>query len=294
MAPMMRLIGKMMANTAILSLLAACTVSTPTPTITSPASKLPTVTAQPSIAPSETAISTSPPTSFPLPVTSGTITATPGVQVEDGLKILVGEGVDLAGTFYTPVQVAPPWPAVLLLHMANGNRHDWGDFPQKLGAAGYAVLAIDLRGHGDSGGSRDWSKGPQDTAQAWGYLARLQGVDAQRTAIIGASIGANLALVQGAAEESIRTVVLLSPGLSYFGVSSVEAMKGFGDRPVLILASSEDSYAAESSRQLKQMAKGPAELQMLDGAGHGTQMLTAQPDLTQQILDWLAKYVKSP
>lgn len=294
MAPMMRLFGKLMANAAILSLLAACAVNTPTPTITSSAGRLPTVTALPSVAPSETAVTPKPPTSSPLPVTSGTVTATPGVQVEDGLKILVGDGVDLAGTFYTPVQVAPPWPAVLLLHMANGNRHDWGDFPQKLGAAGYAVLAIDLRGHGDSGGSRDWSKGPQDTAQAWEYLARLQGVDAQRTAIIGASYGANLAVVQGAAEKSIRTVVLLSLGLSYFGVFSVEAMKDYGDRPVLIAASSEDSYAAESSRQLKQMAKGTAELQMFNGAGHGTQMLAAQPDLAQQILDWLAKYVKSP
>ena len=156
------------------------------------------------------------------------------------------------------------------------------------------MLAIDLRGHGDSGGSRDWSKGPQDTAQAWEYLTRLQGVDPQRTAIIGASFGANLALVQGAAEESIRTVVLLSPGLSYFGVSCVGAMKDYGERPVLIVASSEDSYAAQSSRQLKQMAKGPAELQMFDGAGHGIQMFAAQPGLTQQILDWLAQYVKGP
>ncbi len=294
MAPMMQLFGKLVANAAIPALLAACAVSTPTPRMTSTAGGLPTATVQPSAAPSETAVTASPPIRSPLPAASGTAPATPGVQVEDGLKILVGDGVDLAGTFYTPVQVAPPWPAVLLLHMAYGNRHDWGDFPQKLGTAGYAVLAIDLRGHGDSGGSRDWSKGPQDTAQAWEYLTRLQGVDAQRTAIIGASFGANLALVQGAAEASIRTVVLLSPGLSYFGVSSVGAMKDYGDRPVLIVASSEDSYAAESSRQLKQMAKGPAELQMLDNAGHGIQILAAQPDLTQQILDWLAQYVKGP
>jgi dipeptidyl aminopeptidase/acylaminoacyl peptidase len=294
MAPMMRLFGRLVANAVIPALLTACSISAPTPTRTSPAEEVPPATIQPSATPSETPVTTSPPISSPLPVASGTVPATPGVQVEDGLKILVGDGVDLAGTFYTPEQAAPPWPAVLLLHMAYGNRHDWGDFPQKLGAAGYAVLTIDLRGHGDSGGSRDWSKGPQDTAQAWEYLTRLPGVDPQHTAIIGASFGANLALIQGAAEESIRTVVLLSPGLSYFGVSSVGAMKDYGERPVLIVASSEDSYAAESSRQLKQMAKGPAELQMFDGAGHGIQMFAAQSDLTQQILDWLAQYLQGP
>ncbi len=235
---------------------------------------------------------TSKPTSPQLPTASATAPITPRVQVEDGLKIPMRDGVDLMGTFYAPQGTTPPWPAVLLLHMAYGNRQEWGDFPQKLAAAGHAVLAIDLRGQGESGGSLDWSKGPQDVPQAWQYLVQRPLVDPQRTAIVGASFGANLALVQGAAEESIRTVVLLSPGLDYFGVSTAGAMETYGERPVLIAASSEDSYAAELSRQLKQMAKGASVLQMFDGAGHGIHMFAAQPRLAQQILTWLDQYLQ--
>lgn len=308
----MRFSHKLMASAAMLTLLAACGTTTPTPGV-SPSAKVqpgvtPSATIRPSLSPSATpqtsttptrtarATSTLPlktPTSPVLPTAGAVAPITTNIQEEE-VKISVGDGVDLSGSFYAPNQATTPWPGVLLLHMAYGDRHDWGDFPKKLGAAGYAVLAVDLRGHGKSGGNRDWSKGPQDAAQAWRFLTNQPGVDPQRTAIVGASFGANLALVQGAAEDAVRTVVLLSPGLNYFGISTAGAMKDFGERPVLIAASSEDSYAAESARQLKQLAAGPAELQMFDGAGHGTHMFSAQPELAQQVLDWLARYLQNP
>jgi dienelactone hydrolase len=314
----MRFSHKLMASAAMLALLAACGTNTPMPTAISVPVVSPSITVQPGVTPSATiqpgmslpatpqpsathtktaiASSTTPPktpTSPPLPSAGAVAPITPSIQVEDEVKIPVSDGVDLAGTFYAPEQATAPWPGVLLLHMAYGDRHDWGDFAQQLSTDGYAVLAIDLRGHGKSGGNRDWSKGPQDTARAWEYLTNQPGVDPQRTAIIGASFGANLALVQGTAEEAVRTVVLLSPGLNYFGIPTAGAMQDFDERPVLIAASKEDSYAAESARQLKQLATGPAELQMFDGAGHGTHMFIAQPELAQEVLDWLAKYLQN-
>jgi dipeptidyl aminopeptidase/acylaminoacyl peptidase len=295
---MIRLFHYLIAYASIPALLAACALAAPTPMISPSPSAVSSATVRSRNTPTETPVPTNTlpaqtPTSPPLPTASANTPITPSVQIEDELKIPMGDGADLIGTFYAPTQATPPWPAVLLLHMAFGKRQEWGDFPQTLGAAGYAVLAIDLRGHGESGGALDWSKGPQDAAQVWQYLTQRPQVDPQRTAIVGASFGANLALVQGATEKSIRTVVLLSPGLDYFGVPTTGAMNEIGERPVLIVASSEDSYAAASSRQLKQMARGTTELQMFEGAGHGINMFAAQPELVQQILGWLDRYLKS-
>jgi dipeptidyl aminopeptidase/acylaminoacyl peptidase len=290
---MRRLFLYLLTWATVVVLLAACASAAATSTTIPATGAMPPATTQASNRPTNTTVFASTPTRPGLPTASATAPIPLGKQVEDGLKIPMRDGVDLIGTFYAPQQARPPWPAVLLLHMAYGNRQTWGDFPEKLAAAGYAVLAIDLRGQGESGGSLDWSKGPQDVAQAWQYLIHYPQVDPQSTAIVGASFGANLALVQGTAEGSIRTVVLLSPGLDYFGVSTADAIKAYGERPVLIAASSEDSYAAESSRQLKQMAKGSAELLMFDGAGHGIHMLAAQAGLAEQIIDWLDQYLKS-
>ena len=108
-------------------------------------------------------------------------------------------------------------------------------------------------------------------------------------ALVGASIGANMALIAGANEKGVRTVVLLSPGLDYAGVTTEAAMEAYGDRPVLIAASQEDTYSADSSRKLEKIAIGDVKLVMHQDAGHGTFMLQAEPDLTQKIVDWLAR-----
>lgn len=80
-----------------------------------------------------------------------------------------------------------------------------------LNQAGYAVLAIDLRGHGQTGGSIDWPQVDDDLPRVWAYLTGRDDVDPARTAIIGASIGANLALRTAANLPQVRGVVLLSP-----------------------------------------------------------------------------------
>ena len=82
-------------------------------------------------------------------------------------------------------------------------------------------------------------------------------------------------------------VVALSPGLDYRGVQPAVALSGLGDRPVLFVASSEDSYAAESATALATGAGNGGQLVIYDGAGHGTAMLAREPALTDLLLRWL-------
>jgi alpha-beta hydrolase superfamily lysophospholipase len=277
-------------------LIAACqpepNVRSPSPTnpLTQTASNEKRVTPE---VPTETTVSTEKPTQEPTPVTTPTNPAETETgeiprHVTEELLIPV-EGLDLAGTFYFPANHSLPWPGVVLIHMMHGEQSQWESFPEQIADAGFAVLNIDLRGHGESRGEVDWDLAITDLQKVWDYFTAREDIDQDRTAFVGASIGANLALVASSNEASVRTAVLLSPGLSYAGVKTETAINSYGERPVLIIASEEDSYAANSSTTLDANAIGNSQLIMYQGAGHGTFMLKAEPDLNQIIIEWISQ-----
>lgn len=231
----------------------------------------------------ETAVPDPTPTIPPAQL-GGTLTTTVTITASDGLP--------LHATYYAPVSSSLR-PAVILLHMLGSNREAWlpTGLPQELVKNGrYHVLALDMRGHGETGGERDWSLAEEELQLVWQWLVEQPGVDGERTAVVGASIGSNMALRTGANIETINTVVLLSPGLDYFGVTTEDALAVWGKRPLLIVASEEDSYAADSSRTLAEQAQGEVELLMYQSAGHGTTMFNAEPALVVKIAEWLATY----
>lgn len=87
-------------------------------------------------------------------------------------------------------------------------------------------------------------------------------------------------------------VVLLSPGLDYQGLTTNDAVVAYGERPILLVASQEDTYAADSVRRLEELAQGEAQLEVYSEAGHGTAMLDRQPALAEVILAWLNQHLK--
>ncbi len=201
------------------------------------------------------------------------------------IGMVTEDGVRIKGTYYRPA--AANAPGIVLLHMLGRHREDWDAFARTLQDAGYAVLAIDLRGHGESEGQREWSKMTKDAAIAVDFVRSRSETDPDRIALIGASIGANLAINYAAEDPEIRGVALLSPGLDYRGVTTPEAVKAYGKRPLFLAASSEDRYAYGSAQELGRLATGPVQLLLLDGQGHGTQMLGKDNGLEEALLNWL-------
>ena len=209
------------------------------------------------------------------------------LPVEERLVFETDAGLEIVGTIYRPADSEPPWPGVLLLHMIYGQRQDWDEFAQTLTQNGIAALAIDLRGHGDTGGEMDWDLARQDLRQVWKAFGELREIDPNARAVIGASMGANMAILLGADQPEVRGLALLSPGVNYYQVQTPRPLAAYGERPVLIIASQEDGYAASSAEELLKVARGASRLEMFEGIGHGTQMLSNQPDLTSLILEWL-------
>ena len=206
------------------------------------------------------------------------------------------DGVQIAASFYQPVR--RPAPCVILVHMLTRSRDDWQTLASRLADAGIAALAIDLRGHGasgpdprmDPGAAQDLSPDLLDVQAARAFLASRPDLGVTAVGIAGASIGANLAALAAASDPSIRSIALLSPGLDYRNVHTEAALKKYGQRPLMMIASEEDGYAARSVRRLQKAAgPGARDVKLVNGAGHGTAMLSRQPDLISSLVEWFQR-----
>lgn len=206
------------------------------------------------------------------------------------VTIRTEDGVTLAGTWYEPE--ARQAPAVILVHMLHRTRHDWDPVAARLASEGIGALAIDLRGHGESSGgveggdAPDYSALVRDVAAARRYLASRSDVQPSHIGIAGASIGANLAVLEASADASVASLALLSPSSDYRGLRIEAAMKKYGGRPALLVASDEDAYALRSSKDLQKAGGGTREVLVLSHAGHGTVMLSRDSDLARALVDW--------
>lgn len=234
-----------------------------------------------------------PPTNSPLPDSTPAPTATllptsTPVYTQHVVELTAPDGITLKGTYFPPADPSPePAPALLLLHMAYGNRQNWEDFAQTAQKAGYAALTVDMRGHGESGGKQGFTPildTDVDTSLAW--LMAQPNIDVTKIGIAGASVGANLALRAGAAHPEVKSVALLSPGLAYWKIDTPDALTAYGRRPILLIASDKDKYSADSIKTLGAQASGPQHLKLYSGTAHGTELFQAQPDLPALLLNW--------
>lgn len=207
------------------------------------------------------------------------------------VEIEADDGLALVGDYYAPSEENGLAPAVLLLHMLGSNRSAYEPLIPALLEEGYAVLTMDMRGHGDTGGSQDWDAALTDVGTMLGWLREQEGVDAEQVAIIGASIGSNVALLGCAADDQCVTVVALSPGLDYRGVQPEMALlEGLAERSALLVASHNDGYSADSVTQMFSSATGFVEARLYPGGAHGTQLFRNELDsISHLIRAWLAE-----
>ena len=202
------------------------------------------------------------------------------------------DNVKIVGDYYD----AKSLQSVLLLHILPGDRNDFSEFAEFLWQNGYNVLNIDERGHGDSeawpeeDGSwqeftqPDYDKMIYDAEAAVQWLENK--IPQTKLALIGGSIGANVAMIFGAKEQP-KVVVALSPGINYCGIKTEIAARNYRQN-LLLVASYDDTYAFESAEKLFEISKASnKEIIKYEQSGHATRMFNAEPELKQRILDFL-------
>jgi dienelactone hydrolase len=180
-----------------------------------------------------------------------------------------------------------PAPAVVLVPMLGRPKEDWQAVGQKLVDANITALAIDLPGVSVPDDPKLLAGWSGDVRAAVAYLASHTGeVKPGSIGIAGASLGGSLAALAASADAGIRAIALVSPSLEYRGVRIEAAMKAYGARPALLLASAHDPYAARSARELAQGSPGPRDIRWSEIPAHGTVLLARDAELVRSMVEW--------
>lgn len=122
------------------------------------------------------------------------------------------DGLRLAGILEKPADAQGPSPAVILLHGFGANKADGmvTMTAQKLTAMGYVTLRFDMRGCGESEGTRArvlCEEQVRDVRNAVTYLASLPQVAADRIGVLGHSFGAAVAVYAAGVDARIAACI---------------------------------------------------------------------------------------
>lgn len=202
----------------------------------------------------------------------------------------------------------------VLLHEAGGRKQNWYWLARSLARRGIGYLAVDLRGHGLSSAApegaessyrkfrvtRDdnpWDRMRGDVEAAVQWLVGV-GVPIESVALGGAEVGGSIALRYAALNPDVPMLFMLSPGMSYNEVLTVNAMRAYRDRPILLAVAEDDRRSATETPILYEFAKrsaGEENATILQAErGHGTRMLYYSRGLIPQILEWIDEPMKAP
>ena len=143
--------------------------------------------------------------------------------------------------------------SVVLLHGAGMDHRMWAGVSPALAAAGRRVLALDMPGHGRSGGGA-----PVDIVAAAGWIRRfLDAAGLERVALAGFSMGA-LAALETVAQETVAQ----ETGAQETGAQTPDRVRS------LVLAGVAERMPVHPKLLATAAANDPAAFDMIAGWGH--------------------------
>lgn len=223
-------------------------------------------------------------------------TAVPRPPDPARVTITTPDGVALAAS-WRPVDGNDRAPAVLLLHDFSRERRELEPLAHRLGEAGYATLAIDLRAHGESTRKngqpipisprllKDPSGFPRDVEAAAAWMKAR----APKTAALGFSVGGYLALL-AAARGQVDAAVVIS--VNEPRVADLAGAATPVPRSLFLLACEADPGRADSAKKLEAAAQAPKRVLLFPGAAHNLALLREHPEAEKAVLGWLAERLK--
>lgn len=216
-------------------------------------------------------------------------TVMPPTATPNALKLYISTSDRLLIGRYYPATVRRLGISALLLPSETETQDAWpADFLTQLQSGGYSALTLDLRGFGLTGGQADWSKTPTDAQTALQYLHAQPNIDSNSSIVIGAGVGATIALSACASDPGCQTAVLISPRLSIHNLSTQNMLKAFGAKRALMIVAAAEGAAVNDATALDKAATGPHRLQFFGGHTDALALLNTHPEVGKAILDWLA------
>jgi uncharacterized protein len=184
---------------------------------------------------------------------------------------------------------------MVILHGAGSRKENHGDFARACAASGWAALAYDQRGHGES----DDAMSPEaltDVSRMARFLAEVDGVDRSRVCVRGSSMGGFMAIQAAATADAIAGAIAICPAGAQHLTRGLEggelqmridpdgatalaawlaehdlrqAVELMGPKPLLLIhARGDDQIPADWSEELHAHAAEPCKLILLPGGHH--------------------------
>ena len=230
---------------------------------------------------------------------------------EVGLK--ASDGTPLKATYFSSGQ---PGPGVLLLHQNNRTRKSWDGVAEQLAAAGIHTVTLDMRGHGESGGTPSGNL-TEDIDRALQYLVSQPGVKRDVIGVGGAGGLGVLNAVEAARRHftDVKSLVLLSGEAPRDGLQFLQQASNL---PELFAFSDDDEYppTQDAMKLLYLTASSPSkklvhysaaedapwiwyetsDISKVPATGsHGTDLFAAHTELPGIIVHWfVTTLIKTP
>jgi len=224
-------------------------------------------------------------------------TATMSARADDVRIEIDSEGWILVGDLTTP-ETASPSAFALLLHKAAGDREAYVAMAEAMAARGIASLRIDLRGHGDSINlgtfdptiSRYLDEDDPAIVQNFSLIRSadrdivsiMQWLDEQ--VVVGSSYTGQ-EMVEAAAETRFADIyVALAPGS--FSEESITAVDASEVPWLFVRAEVELPFFPGLFAAIREGSE-TAEIWVLPGEGHATDLFDHNPNLHSRLIDWI-------
>lgn len=227
--------------------------------------------------------------------------------VKKDISVQSVDGFGIKATLeYPKVKGKKDYSTVVLLHSLGYSSQWWETLPKELTNSGYAVLKIDLRGHGKSVyNSRlvrtSWksmtnsayAKYPDDVIKVVEFV---KAENSKKTffnnwAIVGADIGASTAIL---AADKIpnkpKTIVLLSPVVKTRGLYVPVKLANL-NMDIFSISGTNDVSGAEAEKYLKKFAQSTFATYTSEANSTGMLMLKSDDSLAKIITSWIKEYL---
>jgi dienelactone hydrolase len=243
-----------------------------------------------------------------------------GLRYTD-VMLRTSDGVDLAA-WYVP---SSNGAAVVLLHGAGSTRSNVLEQAGVLAGAGFGVLMVDARGHGESAGrAMDFGwYGDVDVAAATTYLQSRADVDPDRIGAVGLSMGGEEAIGASGTDRLIRAVVAegasvrnaaddgwlserygargavqeqieraqdwVTDRLTRAGVppSLRSSVASSGDTRYLLITAGDVDVEGHAAAHIAAGAPGRVDIWTVPGAGHTDGLATAPQEWAERVIGFL-------
>ncbi|WP_406698265.1 alpha/beta hydrolase [Singulisphaera sp. Ch08] len=243
------------------------------------------------------------------------------------LKIKANDETSLNLVYYPafPARLGTNAPVIMMVHEKERSSRDFEEpiaelkkqgFAEHMQSLGYAVLAVDLRGHGANVRKaltpQDWRLMVGDLQAAYQFLVDRHNrgkLNLAKLGVMGVGEGANLVAawantpgggVSGEGRTSdLGAMVLVSPLADGSGFVLRQVMSALAPRiPLLLMAGERDAISADPVRAVRPLVERPVggmkqnRVEFFDSSLHGYKLLWLEPKVTSVIPKFFETTIK--